>query len=287
MVRLILPARTLFLNPYAMAIDTLLGRLLRALHTAIPLQVKPLCWVALGLVLASRAAVSATTGLPAVVLSSFTVLGYDVATFLGWFGLEILHFVGFYLSVLACAFFLRCWHLGRPLPGYSGDLLNIVAYPLGRFKLPTQGICICLLFALYIAFAMAFASVTTYPMAQLAPMQEQLAQYKLDNFFAFSSYTPLIRGLLLVGTTFLDAIAAIHGTIIILILMLILSMFFGSGPMTQFLFDVKTLLCGPIRTIRLGPVDLSLLVTYFALGLIYTLMVSLLFGFATLLSYVV
>ncbi len=283
-VRLTLPERYAFMNPYAMAIDTLLRRLLGFLHTAIPLRTKPLCIVALITILATRTTISAVTGAPLLTLSAFTVLGYNVSHFLGWFGVELLRFIGFYLSVLACAFFLRCWHFGRMLPGYSGDLLQIATRPYSNLKLRTQGFGLLLLFTLYIALCISLAGVITYPMMQYDPMQVQLS---VRNFFDFNAYAPLIRGFLLLGTTFFNTLAAIQNTIIILIFMLLLSVLFGNGPMTQFLFDIKRLLCGPIQTLRVGPIDFSLLAAYFILGLVYTLLITLLLVVATVLSYVV
>ncbi len=283
-VRLTLPDRAVFMNPYAMAIYTLLQRLLKFLHTAIPLSTKPLCLIALVLVLASRAAISATTGAPVIVLSSFTVVGYNVSHFFGWFGVEVLRFIGFYLSILACVFFLRCWHLGRPLPGYSGDLLFLTSRPYSNAKLWQQGVGLALLFAIYVGLAVSLASVITYPMAEHDALQLQLT---FNNLLDFNQYSPLIRGLLLLGTTYLDALVALQNTIFILIFMLLLSLLFGNGPMTQFLFDLKRLICGPIRAINIGPVDLSLLVAYFVLGIAYTLLLAVLLILAAILGYVV
>ncbi len=286
-VRLTLPARYFFVNPYLLAIDTLTGRLLNNLRTALPLPTQPLCLLTLGLILAARAALSTKVGTPSITLSGVAIAGYDVTGFLGWFGVEVLRFIGFYIAVLTCGFLLRLWHLGKPLPGYSGDILKVASRPFSHLPLPTQAVGIILLTTAYILLVTGTASTILYPLAQNPDVQRLFTQAHLPNIFNFGELEAGVRLLLLVGLAILDVLAAIQGTIFILILMLIITMIMGTSPMGLFLMDVKRLICGPIPPLRVGPLDLSLPLLYIVLLLIYIFLASGLFIVAVGVSYVV
>ncbi len=286
-VRLVLPVRPFFMNPYSAALCTLSDKLLNALRSALPLPTKPLCLLLLALILAGRAALSTKLGIPTLPLSSFAVAKYEVAGFLGWFGVEVLRFVGFYITVLLCNYMLRLWHLGRTLPGYSGDLLNTAGRPLTMRPLLQQTGLLLLLAALYCGTVLSTANAIVYPLAEVSHVQEIFTHAKLQNLFDLNTFSPLLRVTLLAVTMFLEIILALQGMIFFLIVMLIVTMLTGAGPMSLFLMDVKRLICGPIPPLHVGPLDLSLPVLYFVLGFLYVALGSVFLFIAGLFAYVV
>ncbi len=280
LIRLMLPERVLFTNPYLFALDALIGRVLNFLRTALPLPRKPLMGVALLLTLAIRTALSTKTGAPAVHLSAFAIAGYDVTHFLGWFWVELLRFAGFYLAVLSCSYILRLWHRGQPLPGYTGDILKVATAPFSRLKLPMQTFVLLLLTLLYVTLVSGTASMMLYPPAQTQQFQDVLTQLQMTNIFNFGELSTSLRLILLTGTTLLETLAILQETVFILIFMLIITLLTKSGPMAFFLMDLKRLLCGRLQPLRLGILDLTLPILFFVFGLIYTCIMTLMFFIA-------
>ncbi len=286
-VRLTLPKHYIFANPYSAAINGLAEKALTTLRSAIPLPSKPLSLLLLALILASRAALSTQLGAPSITLSAFAIAKYNVTHFFGWFGVEVLRFVGFYITVLSCGYVLRLWHFGRGLPGYSGDMLTTAGRPFAFLPLLGQTFVLFCLISLYVWIVLATATSFTYPPAEAPELKQMFAQTQLKNILNFGELPFALHFFLLVSTTFLEIISAIHGSIFILILMLLVAMLTRAGPMAFFLMDMKRLICGPIRPIYLGPFDLSLPLLYITLLLIYITLTSFLLIFALVVSHVV
>ena len=272
-VRLTLPPRAVPANPYALACDTLLGRLLRAVRPALPLPDKLLCVVLLALDLSACAALLTKLGGPELPLGGFAVVTYPARGFLGWLGLEALRFAGFYLAILTGGLLLRLWHLGRALPGYTGDLLRLAGNPFTRLPLGWQAAGVAALSLAYVGVALLFADKVEYPVAALmAELSRSLpgAASLAPGLFDFSSYAAPLRVILLAGLTVVDVIGNLSYYVFLLLLMLLLATLLGSRPMAFFLNDAVRLLTGPIPPLRLGPLDFAPVVALFALSLIET-----------------
>ena len=267
-VRLTLPTRYVLLNPYAAACDTLLGRLIRLVRTAIPLPDKPLCVVLLGLDLSACAALLTRLGGPELVLGGFAVATYPARGFLGGLGVEVLRFAGFNIALLAGVAFLRLWHLGRPLPGYTGDLLRVACNPFMRLPLWGQVGGVAALAVAYVGIALAFASEVAYPAAEVfARLAETLPGVGVaSNLFDLSAFPLPLRAFFLAGMTVIDVIGSLGYYIFLLLLMALVAALLGSQPMVFFLNDALRLLTGPIPPLRLGPIDFAPLVALLALG---------------------
>lgn len=287
LVRLTLPARYALLNPYAAAVDGLLGRLLAFLRTALPLPPKGLCLVLLALTLASQAALAARQGVAAVEVGMFALFAYPAKGFLGWLGVAALRFLGFYVAVLGSALFLRLWHLGRPLPGYAGDLIRLAARPLTPLPLWAQAAGTALMVLAFVALAEGTASGVTWPMAQVAEAQGLFAGLGLPNVFDLSVLSPAARLPFLAGMLLVGVVGQAQTFLVLLLIALFLSRLMGAQPTVFFLSDAVRLLTGPIPPFRVGPVDLSPLAAYFLLGLLYALLSGILLLAVRVASHVV
>ena len=287
LVRLTLPARYALLNPYAAAMDTLLARLLGFLRGALPLPPRALCLAVLALALSAQAALAVRHGAPTVAVSAFALFAYPAQGFLGWLGVAALRFFGFYVSVLAAAFLLRVWHLGRPLPGYTGDLMCLVGRPLSPLPLWMHAVgTLGTLFA-FVALAEGFASETVWPMAQLAETQALMANMGLRNIFDLSALTPAARLLFLVGSTLAGVAAQAQNVMLMLFLARLLLALLRARPTLFFIDDAIHLLTGPIPAFRLGPLNLAPLAAYFLFGVVSSLFTVGLLLLARVLSHVV
>lgn len=284
LVRLTLPARYALLNPYAAAADALLGRLLAFVRPALRLGDRALCVVLLALDLAACAAVLTRLGGPQLVLAGTAVATFPASGFLGWFGLAALDFAGFYLALLAGNFLLRLWHLGRPLPGYSGDLLALATRPFSGLRLWAQAAALGVLACLYVALAFVCADSVRYPLFEaLAPLAEKMSAPVA--FLRAQSYPAPLQALLLAGMTVLNVLGQLRDYIFLFWVILALAALMGSRQMGFFLSDVLRLLCGRLPPLRLGPLDLSplaamaaLAVAHGVLGGLFLFLVGLLAG---------
>lgn len=286
-VRLTLPARYALLNPYAAAVDGLLSRLFGFLRSALPLPPKGLCLVVLALVLASQAALAARQGLAVVNVSVFALFSYPAKGFLGWLEVATLRFFGFYVTLQAAALFLRLWHLGRPLPGFTGDLLRLAGRPLTSLPLWGQLLGTALVLFTFVSLAAGRASGTVWPMAEAAEVQGLLGGMGLPNVFDLSALPAGIRNLFLAGALFAGVAIQAQGFLLLLLIVLLISHLLRAAPTIFFLTDAVRLFTGPIPPFRLGAFDLSPLAAYFALGMLSFLLTGGLLFVARMASYVV
>ena len=255
-VRLTLPDRFVMLNPYAAATGTLLARLLNFVRAGIRLPDKPLCAVLLVLSLAACAAALTRVGGPSLIVGGAAVVSFPAKGFLGWLGIAALDFVGFYIALLAGIFMLRLWHLGRPLPGYAGELLTLAGRPFTGLRLPAQAVVLLVL-------------------------------QTMPAFLHVQEHPAFLQTILLAGMTVLNVLGQIRDYIFLFWLILALAALMGAAPMAYFLRDVLRLLCGRIPPLRLGPVDLSPLVAVAALAVVHGVLGGLFLLFIGLLAHVV
>lgn len=288
-VRLTLPDRFVMLNPYAATTSTLLARLLNFVRAGIRLPDKPLCAVLLVLTLAACAAALTRVGGPTLIVGGAAIVSFPAKGFLGWLGIAALDFVGFYLALLAGIFMLRLWHLGRPLPGYAGELLTLAGRPFSGLRLLAQAIVLFVLALLYVAVALVCANGVQYPLFELVEqMGAQLpGGQAMPDFLQVNAYPAFLQTLLLAGLTMLNVIGQIRDYIFLFWIILAIVALMGAAPMAYFLRDVLRLLCGRIPPLRLGPIDLSPLVAMVALFLAHGVLGGLFLFFVGLLAYVV
>lgn len=287
-VRLTLPERYVLLNPYAAAVDNLFARLLSLLRGALPLPPRGMCLALLALTLSAQAALAFRQGGGAVVpVSAFAHFVYPAEGFPGWLGVATLRFLGFYASLQSAALFLRLWHLGRPLPGYTGDLMCLAGRPLTSLPLWAQALGAAAVAFAFVALSAGLASEAIWPMAQAKEMQTLLADMGLPNVFDLAALTPKARLLFLTGTVLVGVATQAQGFLLMLLFVLLLCALLRAKPTVYFLSDAVRLLTGPIPTFRLGPLNLAPLAAYFLLGLLATLLTGGLLLAARLASHVV
>lgn len=287
LVRLTLPARYVLLNPYAAAIDALLTRLFTFLRGAVPLPPRALCLVVLTLILSAQAAFAVRHGSPTVSVSAFALFAYPAQGFLGWLGVVALRFLGSYVTVLTAAFLLRLWHLGHPLPGYTGDLMCLAGRPLAQLSLWVHAVGTMGMVFAFVALASGLASEAVWPMAQLVEMNELLANAGLRDIFDFSALTPGVRLLFLSGAIFAHVVAQAQDVMLILLFAHLIFTLLRAQPTVNFMTDAIRLLTGPIAPFRLGPLNLAPLAAYFLFGVISSLFTVGLLLFARVVSHVV
>ena len=288
-VRLTLPDRFVMLNPYAATTHALLARLLNFVRSGIRLPDKPLCAVLLVLSLAACAAALTRVGGPSLIVGGAAVVSFPAKGFLGWLGIAALDFVGFYIALLAGIFMLRLWHLGRPLPGYAGELLTLAGRPFTGLRLPAQAVVLLVLALLYVAVSFVCANGVQYPLFE---MVEQMGAnlpggQTMPAFLHVQEHPAFLQTILLAGMTVLNVLGQIRDYIFLFWLILALAALMGAAPMAYFLRDVLRLLCGRIPPLRLGPIDLSPLVAVAALAVVHGVLGGLFLLFIGLLAHVV
>lgn len=288
-VRILLPPVLLLTNPYATAAGLLLNRLLRAVRPALPLPDRALCVVLLTLDFAACAALLTRLGGPVLPLGGFAIATYPARGFLGWFGLELLHFGGFMLALLAGNTLLRLWHLGRTLPGYTGDLIDLACRPFSGLRIPAQIVLIALLSLGYTAIALACASDVAYPSAEIMRqlVKDLPAAANLPPIFDLAAVAAPLRTLILAALAILNILGTLGYHIFVLLLLTLLAAILNARPMLGFLNDALRLLTGPIPPLRLGPIDFAPMVALFTLGFLETALSTLLLLLAQGLAHVV
>ncbi len=274
LVRLTLPKRYLLLNPFAAAMDYQLTRLLAFVQTGVAVPIKGACALLLVLTLAGRAAILATHTDPLLV-SPLAIFAFNAEGFLGWFALELLHFGSFYFSVLSAFCLLRLWHGLRVLPGYTGDLLHLAVHPFSRLKLSLQWPVLIGFGIVLFTLASQFANVCVYPMntvfddlakqlpADLQQIESLLKMTDLQQLPAFAWYALMIfMSIMVVAIEILDVF-------FIFLLISLFTMGNRSTPLGNFIADAIRLICGPIRNVRLGPINIAPLLAFFAISSLY------------------
>lgn len=294
-IRLALPQRYLLLNPYAAAMDYQVSRLLNFVQTGIALPTKGVCAFLFLLTLAGRATLLAKYTDPLLTIAPHAIFTFNPSGFIGWFALETLHFLYFYLTLLSAYFLLRLWHGFKHLPGHTGDLLHLAIYPFSRLKLPHLLLALPLLGGLLFALVHTFASDALYPTSEIFNyLAQQHANSDEIDFLRpvmeIQNLPTIAWALFMILNTIVAATLELLDT---LFLFLLLSLFsaFTPAPRTSalatFVKDAILLICGPIRNLHIGPVNIAPIAAYFTISLLYILLVTLITFFILGVTYVV
>ena len=267
-VRLCLPEKHILLNPYAMATESLQDRLLGFLKSAIPLPTKGLCALLLLAIFAGRAALLTKVGPPIVPLSAMAFFRFPVTGFLGWFGVEVLQFVRFWLAICSAFAVLGLLHLGRPIPGYTGDLLRLGCLPLVRMPFILRPIVVGVLWCGFVSLLFALSGSAIYPLGEIPAVKEAFEQLNLSNPFNLSGLPVALRVLALAGDALFGVIGELQSLLFMSLVLLLLAMLFRAKAMVFFLTDLVRLLCGAIPPMRLGALDCAPLLALLLLSLL-------------------
>lgn len=269
-VRLCLPERHILLNPYAMATESLQDRLIGFLKSAIPLPTKGLCALLLLGVFAGRAALLTKVGPPIVPLSTMAFFRFPVTGFLGWFGVEVLQFVRFWLAICSAFAVLGLLHLGRPIPGYTGDLLKLGCLPLVRMHFILRPFVVGVLWCAFVALLFALSGSVLYPLSEIPAVKEAFEQLNIGNPFDLSGLPVALRVLALAGDALFGVIGELQSLLFMSLILLLLAMLFRAKAMVFFLTDLVRLLCGALPPMRVGALDCAPLVALLLLSLLLT-----------------
>ncbi len=283
-VRLCLPEKHILLNPYAMATESLQDRLIAFLKSAIPLPTKGLCALLLLGIFAGRAALLTKVGPPVVPLGAMAFFRFPVTGFLGWFGVEVLQFAVFWLSIGSAFTVLGLWHLGRPIPGYTGDLLKLGCLPLVRLRPILRLLVMGVLWCGLIALLFSLVSSAHYPLSEIPAVKEAFTQLNLSNPFDLSKLPVGLRILALAGDALFGVIGDIQSLLFMSLMLLLLAMLLRANAMVFFLTDLVRLLCGALPPMRVGVLDcaplLALLLLSFLLAVTKGVWMCLIYGLA-------
>ena len=277
LVRLSLPERYLLLSPYAAATDNLLKRIFAFMRSALPLPAKGLCILLLGLLLALQAALAFHKGDAAINFGALASFTFAPQGFFDWFALAALRLLGLYTSLLAANIILRLCHLGRVLPGATGDLLTLAGRPFTSLRLIPLTLCALGLATLYIALCAHAATGLSWPMAQIPAVAQLFQSRGLPNLFDLSHLPLIAQVATLVGYVFIDILIQVQSFMFMLLVILFICALMRAQNSTLFLFDLLRLLCGALPPIRLGSLNLTPLVAYFLYGFTYSLFTAGLF----------
>lgn len=249
-VRLMLPAQYALLNPYAATLDNLLTRLLTVLRPALPMPPKPLCVVLLALALCADAVMLSRMHVNAMAVNLFVAYALPAATFKNWLLIAVLGLFRHFIMLLAGMLVLQVWHRSRLLPGYSGDLLRLALFPVGRCSLALQW-GILFVAAAFLAFLMNWhAESVTYPFENLEALTGMMGD--LSKKMALSNLVPGLRFVAVTGLIVLEVFSELHELTVTLILFAILCALTRNQSLSYFIKDIFRLLKGPLPEFRMG-----------------------------------
>jgi hypothetical protein len=251
LVRLMMPAQYALLNPYAATLDNLLNRLLQALRPAFPMPAKPLCGLLLVLALCADAVMLSRMGQNAMPVSAFMVYTFSSATFAQWLIIALLGLFRHLLMILTGVLVLRIWHCSRHLPGYSGDLLRLAIYPVGRFPISVQWL-VLIAGTLSLGAVMMFCAnpEVQYPMEALKQIPGFWAEVAAST--TLSTWVPGMRLLAMAGLMVLEILSELHGFVVNLIIFSIINTIARNQSLAYFINDLFRLLRGPLPELRMG-----------------------------------
>ncbi len=275
LVRLTLPQRYVLLNPYAAALDNLLARLFRFVQPAFQLPVKGLCGVLLGLSLAVQAVMLARQGEASLTVNVFAIFAYTPKGFTGWLLLSVLKFFGFYVALLAATLFLRVWHRGRALPGYTGDLILLAARPLAQRSMRLLAVGTCCAALVWVILLSLTATSVSWPLAADPTLSKLFAESPVTEAFNLAALPEAARLFVLTVGVLSEAILQMQSFMILLFIAHLVAQLLRSQSTVYFLTDAIRLLTGALPPMRLGVLSLAPLVACFLFGLIANLLSTL------------
>lgn len=275
LVRLFLPARVIFMNPYAAHAMLLSDRLIAFLRTALPLPSRLLCGLLLLLIFSLRAAVLTRVPEGATFqLGMLSVCRVPAVSYLDWLGVEVLHFAFFWLGIITAYAWLRLVHLLRPFPGYTGDLVRCMGRPLTALPLPALWGAIL---SGYLVLVTATASLGTLsqPLLQLPEVADTFARLGIVNPLDTTAYSLPLQMILLAAGSVISILLDMQNMLFMLFLLALISALFGSPALRYFLNDAISLLVGPMPPLRLGPLNFAPLLSFFLYGLVASILLTL------------
>ena len=250
LVRMMMPAHYVLLNPYAATLDNLLTRLLTAIRPAFQMPAKPLCGILLALSICADAVMLSRMNLNAVAASTFVVYMLPVGPFKHWLLIAVLIFFRHLLMILAAKLVLQLWHRTKNLPGYTGDLLRLATHPVVRLPLSAQWALLIAGNVLLACLLMLNAETVLYPFEALKSEPGMIGE--LASRSQLSSLMPSVRLVVTAGLFVLDVFSELHGFTTTLILLALLSMLTRNQSLSFFIKDLWRLLRGPLPEFRMG-----------------------------------
>lgn len=269
-VRIFLPPRYVLLNPFAMWADRLFDKLLSALASALPLSARALSALVLGMALCARAALLTRGGPPVLGIGAYAVLGFGVRSFAGWLGVAVLHFLCLWWAVVTATFVLRLLHLGRALPGYAGDLLQLVARPVPKLALWAQGLLIFGGWVAVLAVALPLSSQVVYPLAALEQVRDLAQQLGGVNLFDFGALAYPLRLLFLAGVAMLNVLSVLQSYLFLVIIMGMVAGAMHFKSVSFLMQDLSKLLTGAVPPVMLGRYNLAPILAWVLYALLAT-----------------
>ncbi|MDO5463154.1 MAG: hypothetical protein Q4F99_06715, partial [bacterium] len=273
LVRILLPTRAAFLNPYTLTLDVSIKRLATFFHAGIPLSLRGICCILLGLTLAGRAAILATTNMNQMPIAGpFLLATFNAQGFIDWFLIECLDFAFFYFSILSATTFFRLWHLLKPIPGFVADTFFIAAYPFTRLKLHIQFLVLILggmlLFAAVQALNPNIESlfqITTTFQEDFPPLE---AQY-IQNLFNLQSLPIGLWHLTLSLLTMLNVLIQIADILLMFGFLFLIALLMRAKYIHLFIHEALQLICGRFKMFRIGVINLTPILLFLLFPFIY------------------
>lgn len=249
-VRMMLPAQYVLLNPYAATLDNLLTRLMTKLQLAIPFPLKPLCGILLALAICADAVMLSRMQLNVFSANIFIAFSLPAVTFKQWLLIAVLQLFRHFLMILATLLVLQLWHRSRTLPGFSGDLLRLAMLPVERLKTGFQWLVLLCGMALLTFMLNWHAETILYPVEALKTQPGILGEVATHT--SLSELTPGLRSIAVVGLMVMDVFSELHSFATTLILFAILCLITRNQSLSYFINDVFRLLRGPLPEFRFG-----------------------------------
>lgn len=291
LVRMLIPARANFLNPYAAPLDRLLLRLVGFVQTGLPLPTRGVYAFLFLLTLLGRAACLATNGDARLLLAGpFMLATFPSATALDWMLLQAFHFAFFLFTLYAAITLLRLWHLLKPMPSFVAELLLIGGYPFCRLRVRTQLLTLLLLGTLLFAGVNACAATIDYPFNLLAiPADMPKAQLELiQSFIDLSTLPTLLRCITFSLLGIISALLPLTDAYLMLFWLFLITFLFKNPLTTAFISGALDLLRGRIPTLRIGFINLTALLIFLLIfPFLYALLSTLIIFLSKGLLYVV
>lgn len=266
MVRLTLPTRYVLLNPYAAMLDNFLSKLLKQVHTALPLPPNFLCLFLLLFALCADAVMLSRMQLNKISINDLVVFSFPMHSFLQCLLIAVLRFFHHLVMIWGGTLFLQAWHRSRTLPGYTGGLLQLVVWPTNRFALTLQWSGL-LFSTIGLAFLFSFwATDIVYPLETMQTLPGTMGE--AARLLHFSTQSFGVRSVVTGGLMIIEVFAGLHSITLNMILIALVCVFARSNLMSYFLNDVFNLLKGPLPNVKLGILSLTplLLLLIFSLA---------------------
>ena len=271
-VRAGLPQKYLLLNPFAAWADRLFDKLLGALRSALPLPPRALCVLVFAMALSARAAALLRFASAAVSVDFYALYLLPSEGFWDWLWVAALQFLWFWWALATASLLLRLLHRTKVLPGYSGDLLAFVARPLSLLPRSLAAPVLLAGWVAIILLCQVTATQVLYPLGETAQVVELFRQVGIANPFDLGTLAAPLRVTFLAGAAALSLLTIFRSLLFVTIILGLIAAFFKSRSLTALMDDLLRLLGGFLPAIRLGPLNISPIVAFFAYGVLSTVL---------------